>query len=274
MRRLKRLLVVILLIALYTQTPSFQWLKSIAVMSVYSTYEARHSVLHDEGVKIKIPGGLTTMTKDWYPFVITFNDDRGFSRYTGRDLRMTVLYNFAYFPFWRGYSAYYDTSSPYYNSFYGAYAVKTSDGDPFGFSGGVANVDEMGMVPTFDMERLVLVSIGEPNPEFSYEVTRFEGAELLGQDDWQVFDADMLVSGSMHTYQEDYRAYIQYGRPPASDEAIIDYEVVPMVGRIYGKYYQEKDMSIFFYCIATSLEVIEEWEETIMAHSEVKINED
>ncbi len=273
MRRLKLFLVVLLLIALYTQTPSFQWLKSIAVMSVYSTYEAQKSVLHDEGIRIKIPGGMSTLKNDWYPFVITFNDDRGFSRYTDRDLRMTVLYNFGHYPFWRGHSSYYDTESPYYNSFYGAYAVKTMEGDPFGFRGGEANEDEMGLVPTFDMEKLVLVSIGERNPEFSYDVTRFEAVSLLGEDDWQVFDADMRLSGAMHNYEREYRAYIQYGRPPTTDEEIVNYEVIDMAGRIYGKYYAEKDISIFFYCIATDTEVIEEWERTIMVNSEVIFNE-
>lgn len=269
MRRLKRLIILLLVVALYIQTPSFQWMKSIVVMGGYSTYEYYNSVLFDEGVQIKIPGGTTTTKQDWYPFVITFNDDRGFSSYLGRDLRMTVLYNFGHFPFWRSYSSYYDVESPYYNSFYGAYAVKVDEGDAFGFKGGKANEDEMGMVATFDMERLVLVSIGERNPEFSYELTRFESVSLLGEEGWQVFDADMRVSGAMHTYEKDYRAYIQYGRPPLVEAAIEDYEVIDMKGRIYGKYYEEKDMSIFFYCIATGTDVIEEWERTIMSESEV-----
>lgn len=257
------------IILLYTQTPSFQWLKSIAVMSVYSTYEARNSVLHDEGIQIKIPGGTGTWEQDWYPFVITFNDDRGFSRYMGRDLRMTVLYNFGYFPFWRSWSAYYDTESPYYNSFYGAYAVKVAEGEPFGFPLGEADVEEMGLVPTFDMERLVLVSIGLRDPVFSYEVTEFKEVVLLEEEGWQLFDADMKVSGAMHTYEKDYRAYIQYGRPPMVEEAFTEYEVIEMKGRIYGKYYPEEDISLFFYCIATDQDVIDAWETDIMSKSKV-----
>lgn len=269
MKKLRIALIIMVMVALYTQTPSFQWFKSMAVMSVYSTYEARTSLLHDEGIRIKIPGGTATKKQDWYPFVITFNDDRGFSRYTGRDLRMTVLYNFGYFPFWRSWSAYYDRESPYYNSFYGAYAIKVEDGEPFGFPEGQADIEEMGLVPTFDMERLVLSSIGLYDPVFSYEVTDFRTVPLIGEEGWQLFDADMKVSGAMHAFKKDHRAYIQYGRPPKIEEAIVDYEVIDMKGRIYGKYYPERDISLFFYCIATDEQVIEAWEETMMAGTEV-----
>ncbi len=273
MKLLKKLTIIILITLLFLQTPSFQYVKSLAVMSVYSEYEAYNSVLREEGIKIKIPGGLSTLKNDWFPFVITFNDDRGFSWYTDRDLRMTVLYNFGHFPFYRHYSSYYDPDSPYYNSFYGAYAVKAEDGgDPYGFPKGIANIDEMGSIPTYDMERLVLISIGNSKPEFSYDVTSFEEVELLGETGWYQFNADMKVSGSQHIYEKDYRAYIQYGRPPVYDEPIIDYEVIDMKGRIYGKYYQEKDITLFFYCITTDQEQIDLWETQIMAETTMTFN--
>ena len=264
-----RAVIVAVLLILYVQTPSFQWLKSLTVMAVYSTYEANNSVLKDNGLRVSIPGGLATIEKDWYPFVITFNDDRGFSRYAGRDLRMTVLYNFGYFPFYRSYSSYYDVDSPYYNSFYGAYAVQTEDGSPFGFPDGDPSIEEMGLVPEYDMKWLVLRSIGNRNPNYDYRVTDFEETELLGEDGWYVFNADMTVDGAMHSYQQDYRAYLQYGRPPIATETIEDFAPISMKGRIYGKYIEEKDLSLYFYCIATSDEVIADWEQEIMAETKV-----
>ncbi len=270
MKRWRWGLIVVLGIALYTQTPSFNWMKSLVIMSGYSAYEANHSLLKDVGVDVSIPGGMSTLKRDWYPFVITFNDDQGFSRYTGRDSRMTVLYNFGHFPFWRGYSAYYDVDSPYYNSFYGAYAIQTRDGEPFGFAEGEADISEIGLVPTYDMKWLVLSSIGVEIPVFDYEVTQVFEAPLLGGEEWFCFDADMLLNGSAHSYKKDYRAYIQYGIPPARESEIPDYPLVKMRGRIYGKYFEKQDISLFFYCIATDDDVIEEWERTIMAQTEVR----
>jgi hypothetical protein len=68
---------------------------------------------------------LTTIEKDWYPFVITFNDDEGFSNFIGRDLNYTVLYNFGAFEYLNGASMIYNPQSQYYSSFYGAYFIKT-----------------------------------------------------------------------------------------------------------------------------------------------------
>lgn len=38
-----------------------------------------------------------------------------------------------------------------------------------------------------------------------------------------------------------------------------------MHGRIYGRYFEEKDCGIFFYVLACDKEIIEEWEKEIMA---------
>lgn len=269
MKRFKYFIVLFIIIVIYIQIPSFQWLKSLSVMKVSSIYEKNTSVLHDEGIKISIPGGITTIKQDWYPFVITFNDDAGFSEYMNRNLRMTVLYNFGYFPFYRGYSAYYDINSSYYNSFYGAYIIKAEGGEPFGYKNGEVNIEEIGKIPTYDMKHLVLKSIGARNPVFSYEMTGFKDADLLNESEWQVFDANLHVTGSLHEYQGDKRAYIQYGRPPVINGETNEYEVIDMKARIYSKYYEEKDISIFFYCITKELETINEWEEKIMSRSKV-----
>lgn len=269
-RWIKRLAIIAVALALFIQTPTFQWVKSLAVMSVYSTYEVSYSVLADKGIKIKIPGGASTMKKDWYPFVITFQDDKGFSWYIGKEARMTVLYNFGHFSPWIGRSLYYDTDSPYYNSFYGAYAVSLEDGGTFGFVDGEPSVEEMAQVPTYDMKYLVMQSLGCKDPVFDHEVVEQGYRTILDDEEWFYFDAKMYVSGSIHPYTRDHRSYIQYGRPPVDIGEQEAYEPVDMYGRIYAKYNEAKDVTLFFYCIAADMEVVDEWEEAFMAKTELK----
>lgn len=266
---IKRLVVVLILTALFLQTPTYQWTKSLLVMGVYSAYEASSSVLADNGITIKIPGGMGTIKDDWYPFVITFQDDIGFSRYIDQEARMTVLYNFGHFSPLSFRSDYYDLESPYYNSFYGAYAVELEGDKIFGFLDGEPNIEEMSQVPTYDMKYLVLDSIGNSDPVLEFDVVDQGRKVLFEEEEWFYFDAEMTVSGSIHNYDRDYRAYIQYGRPPSDIGDHEDYELVEMVGRIYAKYIEEKDVTLFFYCITTDMSVIDEWESNQMARTEL-----
>ena len=260
--------IIIILVVILMQTPVYPWAKSIVVMSVYSRYESGYSLLKDKNIQIKIPGGLQTKEKDWYPFVMTFNDDRGFSGFMGEPMRMTVLYNFGHFSPLKGYASYYDIDSPYYNSFYGAYGVSKGSEEAFGFIDGEVDHEAISKVPEFDMVRLVLESIGSYDNIFEYEVISEEKAELFNEDDWLVIDANIKVNGSMHTYKKDHRAYIQYGKPPKAssvvENSIEDFAVVDMVGRIYAKHYEEKNITLFFYCITREDAVIEAWDIDIM----------
>lgn len=266
----KHLIIWVLLVVLFIQTPTFQWLKSITVMGVYSKYEEGHSLLTDKNIGINIPGGMATKERDWYPFVMTFNDDIGFSRYIGREVRMTVLYNFGYFSPWERQSIYYDESSPYYNSFYGAYAVSHASGEAFGYNDDMVDIEEMTDIATYDVTHLVLESIGSKNPKFEFTNINLKEAVLFEEEGWSVVDAEIKVSGSMHSYQKDYQAYIQYGRPPHK-EVVEDYKMTDMYGRIYVKYYESQQTTIFFYCIAKEAFIIDDWEGAIMNQTTIMI---
>ncbi|PKM57148.1 MAG: hypothetical protein CVU98_07560 [Firmicutes bacterium HGW-Firmicutes-3] len=261
-------MMIIILVIIIMQTPVYPWTKSIVVMSIYSRYESGYSLLRDKNIQIKIPGGFQTKEKDWYPFVMTFNDDLGFSGFIGEPMRMTVLYNFGHFSPLKGYASYYDIDSPYYNSFYGAYGVSKASEEAFGFIDGKADHEAISKVPEFDMVRLVLESIGSYDNTFEYEVISEEKAELFNETDWLVIDAKIKVNGSMHTYKADHRAYIQYGKPPkvspVVEDSVEDFAVIDMVGRIYVKHYKEKNITLFFYCITREDAVIEAWVIDIM----------
>lgn len=269
-RILIRTLAILLLMVLFVQSSAFQWLKSVSVMYVYSNYEASKSVLKDKGIKIEIPGGMATDKEDWYPFVITFNDDSGFSWYIGEEARMTVLYNFGHFGPEDYHSSFYDIDSPYYNSFYGGYAVSLESGEAFAYDGGEPLIEAMVKIPEYDMKFLVQQAFGNRSPVMTYDVTDTGYRVLPDGNEWFYFDADMAVSGALHQYTRDYRSYIQYGRPTADELDVPDYEVRPMYGRIYSRYDAERGISLFLYCLVSDKAVIEEWEVDYNANTVIK----
>lgn len=267
----KRLLALLLLFCL---SPLANVFYSMAVMGVYSRMNQADSLLAGEDIALSIPGGLTTLRSDWYPFVMTFTADSGFQRFTGdSSLSLTILYNFPAFSPWRGCSRLYDTSSPYYNSFYGAYLVKSATGAPYGFTKladgtlfpDAATVAE---IPNYDFSRLVLSEFGltDKNSVFSWEITDIsEPLFYAGNDGFYRIDATLTVNGASHKSVGFTPSYLQYGKPnyPVT-EALAP---VLMYGRLYGCYLEKKGVSLFFYIVATDKNVLEECDREILGHS-------
>jgi len=189
-------------------------IKSQLVMKILSHYEYEHSVIHEEGLDISIPGGRSTEEKDWYPFVMTYNGDQGFSRFVNEDMRLTILYNFGHFPLLKTHSNFYDPDSPYYTSFYGGYGVRRVAGEPFGFKEKELHLEELVQVLEFDLTRLVLRDLGKKNPHFAYEVKEIAEVRLFDEEGWYRIDGKIETNGVNHQYQENRSNYIQYGKPP------------------------------------------------------------
>src|SRR5690554_3406698 len=94
-------------------------IRSYSIMFPYSRVHQRQSILHKEDIKVQVPGCIKTSQKDWFPFMIYFTDNDGFSRFIGEKAYFTVMYNFGAFDRPWSHSVYYDSESPYYSSFYG-----------------------------------------------------------------------------------------------------------------------------------------------------------
>lgn len=270
----------------------------MGVMSVYSGMHEKESVLAEKNVELKIPGGSG---KGWYPFVMTFNPNSAdFCRFAGLPndaVRLSILYNFPAFDLsWgRGYSRLFDETSPYYNSFYGAYAVSGStDGSPYGFhTDGSLNQEEIAEVAKYDFQRLVLGDFGlAPRDRvFTWTASVAQEEDSSGEDDegtaaasgekiflgeagWQRVDADLLVNGCAHRANGFVQSYLQYGTPnydvsKTGDEKKRPFTLVEMKGRIYAKYFEEKDLSVFFYIIAADERVLEQTDEEILQNSKL-----
>ncbi|MDD4690591.1 MAG: hypothetical protein PHE51_12725, partial [Eubacteriales bacterium] len=219
------------------------------------------------------PGGLTTREKDWYPFVMTFNDVTGFRRYTDNDnLSLTVMYNFPAFSMKNGCSMLYDVDSPYYNSFYGAYIVQDSSGKPYGFraDNGSLKLDlqSVSIIPQYDFQNLVLSDFGLNSSDmvFNWNITDCESdIPYLDYDGWTLVDADLIVNGSAHNKKGVVQSYLQYGSP--SYETQNEFSPIQMKGRIYSRYFEEYNCSIFFYIITNDTTTLEKCDKEILSLS-------
>lgn len=262
------------LLLLFCLSPISRVFYSMAIMSVYSKMNEKTSLLESEEIHLSVPGGLSTLRSDWYPFVMTFEADNGFRRFTGdSSLSLTILYNFPAFSAAKGCSRLYDTASPYYNSFYGAYLVKDADNGTYGFTkgaGGTLYPDAAAVaeVPKYDFWQLVLSEFGltNKNAVFNWDITDIsEPLPYAGEEGFYRMDATLTVNGSSHEYSGFTPSYLQYGKPnfPVTDALA----PVPMYGRLYGKYLEEKQVSLFFYIVATDKDVLEECDKDILSKS-------
>lgn len=265
---------ILALLLLFCLSPLSRVFYSMAVMCIYSKMNEKTSLLYTEEIELSVPGGLSTLRSDWYPFVMTFEANSGFRRFTGdSSLSLTILYNFPAFSPLKGCSRLYDETSPYYNSFYGAYLVKDTDGDIYGFTeqpDGTFYPDTAAVaeVPKYDFWRLVLSEFGLTNKNAVFDWTVTDISEPLtyaGEDGFYRMDATLTVNGSSHKYDGFTQSYLQYGKPnfPVTDPLA----PVPMYGRLYGKYLEDKQVSLFFYIVAADKDVLEECDREILSKS-------
>lgn len=257
-------------LAVFCLSPLFPYVRSLIVMKGYSYFNEQKSLLADAGLKISIPGGGVTKEKDWYPFVMTFNGDEGFSRYCGEKTRLTILYNFGAFDLKKGSSLLYDEASPYYNSFYGAYLVR-QEGKIFGFTEeGAVDPSELQLVPRYDFFHLVLGDFGltEEQGEFNWKITREQkGVRQAGIEGWTRLEADVRVSGANHQAHEFVTSYLQYGSPGTDCED--PFAPVDMKGLIYARYFPEEEISIFLYALCTGGEALQQCDREILSKTTV-----
>ncbi|SHH25286.1 hypothetical protein SAMN02745135_00208 [Caloranaerobacter azorensis DSM 13643] len=273
MRKKLFLFTIILFILFFLKTNIYYTLRSYIVMYPYSYYNKLNSIPYKRNIRFYIPGGTITKEKDWYPFVLTFNDNEGFSRYAGRKLSLTIFYNFGHFR--NGFSSYYDQNSRYYSSFYGGYVIYNSKDadDPYGFDiDGKIRIKELESIPRYDQTRLVLPSLGCPEHKiyFKSKIDKIEyNIEYLGINDWVKIDSTVVTNGPNHKYRKKHLGYIQYGKPPDNYSGD-DFPLVILKGRIYAKYFDDYKMTIILYIVAPNIDTIENCDRNIL--SKCKIN--
>lgn len=271
-RKKKLIIAAALALVLFLLSLMLPYAVSLGVMSAYSGMHRRESIMAEKGIQLEIPGGNATAEKDWYPFVMVFNPGESFGRAAGdSELRLTVLYNFGAFDLRRGCSSIYNVDSEYYSSFYGAYLVTGREEEPFGFDSlGRMDVARTAAVPRFDLQHLVLDDLGiNPGEKvFSWNADSIEeNITYLGYEGWTRTDASLTVNGTAHKSRGFRRSYLQYGIPAYDVPENKDFQPVEMKGRIYGRYFEEWDTSVFFYILTPGKKTLEKCDRDILSKS-------
>ena len=273
-------------VAVFVISPYSRYALSLSVMSVYSKICEQESILKEKGMELEIPGGCEAEKPDWYPFVMTFNPGQSaIENYLGeKGSRLTILYNFPAFDLrWgKGCSRLYDDTSPYYNGFYGAYILSSDDESQQEKRSekAVSAVSEktitaepnqqrliklIGKITQFDYQRLVIgdFPIDSDQEIFQWKIQQIKKkTSVAGSDGWVRIDADMLVNGALHQRKSFVRSYLQYGSPKY--DVMTDFAPVEMKGRVYAKYLEEQDVTVFFYVLARTDEVLENCDRTML----------
>jgi len=265
------IIIVLALSVLFLKAPFYNQARSYVAMFVYSKYEMRNSLWEKQNIPLKIPGGSSTRDKDWYPFMMVFNDDEGFSQHMGRDLSLSIYYNFGAFNWNSASSALFQKDSPYFNSFYGGYAVKENSGDKmYGYTAtGEPDLKEIFAVPEYDYKYLVLQSLGCPAEKLTMDILSndiTDNVQYLGIDGWLRLDSLLLINSPEHRYKGDRRAYIQYGNPLKQDNDE-EFRLVTTHGRIYLRYFPEYKSTIYLYIMTPSLDTLEKCDREILSKS-------
>ncbi len=261
------LLIGVLIIALF-----FYPIRSYLVMSVYSEHNYKSSVMKTQGFDIDIKGGLSTLKKDWYPFVNVYDTSYEFSKYTNRDLSLTVLYNFGAFEGKN--SSFYNENSDYFSAFYGAYIIKNEENSDstYGFDGDKLNMVEIAAVPLFDYKYLVIEDLGCPNPVFEIEEYETEyDVEYLGFENWVRIDATMSANSPSHKRVEKKLGYIQYGAPINNNKD--DFFEIKLYGRMYARYFDEYQSTVVIYVMGEKEDMLEECDNKILSKTIIKSKE-
>lgn len=311
-KKLKIAAALVIIIFLFVVSPFSKFLLSMSIMSVYSNMHEKESITVQRGIEVNIPSG-----DGWYPFVMTFNPSKNsVERFLNREaytdenmkkskaedkdrydnLELSIMYNFPEFDLsWgKGCSRLYDKKSPYYNSFYGAYAAafgntieseyeteetpssdKFTERIPFGFNAdGSLHTAEIGAVAKYDFQNPVLGDFGIKPSELVFEWTEtavYDEVDFLGENGWQRVDADLTVNGVSHCKKSFAQSYLQYGTPNydsnKKDEPFIP---IKMKGRIYAKYLPKQDISLFFYIVAADEDVLESCDSDILRRSTIR----
>ena len=273
-------------VAVFVISPYSRYALSLSVMSVYSKICEQESILKEKEMELEIPGGCEAEKQDWYPFVMTFNPSQSaIENYLGeKGSRLTILYNFPAFDLrWgKGCSRLYDDTSPYYNGFYGAYILSSDDESQQEKRSekAVSAVSEktitaepnqqrliklIGKITQFDYQRLVIgdFPIDSDQEIFQWKIQQIKKkTSVAGSDGWLRIDADMLVNGALHQRKSFVRSYLQYGSPKY--DVMTDFAPVEMKGRVYAKYLEEQDVTVFFYVLARTDEVLENCDRTML----------
>lgn len=264
------LIIFVIIIAVVPQ------LRVMTVVKFNKQLHEYHSVQREQGVQINIPTGRITREKDWFPIMNVFHDEKGFSNKIKRDVELTILYNYGDFDSLFGTSLYYDSDSPYYGGYYGAYILKDNSNHNsfYGFDEkGNVIPEEFAQIPEYDQKYLALASIGS---DWHKRVFKIEAGEILedvnyaGYENWVRVDSSIYTNGPAHKRKKFQLGYLQYGNPLLNKEEEEDFKPANFHGRMYIRAFEKSRVTICLYIMAIDEGVLEDCDEKFLAKTIIK----
>ncbi|MFZ7120675.1 MAG: hypothetical protein ACOWWH_06970 [Eubacteriaceae bacterium] len=259
----KSIILFVIIILLILFIVNFSYIESILFMKVYSDYNDMTSIMNKNNFCIHMSGGICTKEKDWFPFVMTFND-YDISKKINEDIDISIMYNFGAFE--NGRSNFYNEKSDYFSSFYGAYIIQSKNrSQTFGFQGNDIDTDAIMKITKYDLQELVLKSLGCQNVNVSFIIDNvYKNIAYLSINNWIRIDSTIISVSPLHKFKRNHLAYIQYGKPPLHYFGK-DFDKEKLVGRMYCKYFNEYKCTILLYIIAPNTSIIEKTDLDILS---------
>lgn len=261
------------MLVLFITSPFFYQYRSYFIMVPYSHYHYRMSLAARTNLTVNIPAGRSTKKADWYPWMLYYHDT-GFSRVEQMPYDLTVLYTFGHFPKKQSGSSYYDSDSPYFGSFYGAYLLRHQDEEnvPFGFceNGKVRPADWI-RIPKYDQKYLVMPPLGLSPAEVVFKTADIqinESVEYAYYQNWVQMDTVIITNSPDHEVVESRQGYLQYGLPVQKFKNT-EFEEVTMVGRIYARHFDHSNLTIGLYMIAPNLKTLEMIDKEYLSETQI-----
>ncbi|HAZ05873.1 MAG TPA: hypothetical protein DCY58_05945 [Acetobacterium sp.] len=111
-----------------------------------------------------------------------------------------------------------------------------------------------------------MTALGCPPSRQQFDSTHINiqpGPEMAGYQDWIQVDAAILTNAPLFHFQGLHTGMLQYGSPPASYNGA-DFPEVPMVGRIYLRYDNTRQVTVIYFVMAKDLSLVEETSTTYL----------
>ncbi|MBU4439261.1 MAG: hypothetical protein KJ779_06835 [Firmicutes bacterium] len=246
---------VILLVSLLCFSLPLAGLRSDWVLQVQGASFETASVFHQSGLALAVPTSAQTGDNRWCDHMKLYHCGENFPHQGAGEL--SILYNFGAFN--DGHSAFYNPESATFNAHYGVYAIHQTD-RIFGYQNAAVDVQAITDLVSFDQLELVMTSLGCPSSRklFRSQITDIQpGPEMAGFTDWIQIDATIQTNSPLYREQNFQLGTLQYGRPPANYVGP-DFPMTPMVGRLYLRYDQPRQLTVIYFVIGKDAAVVEQ----------------
>ncbi len=255
-------IILILLLALslvFLLSPFTTRARSLVIMTIYDRYQDQHGIPKKDHIILTMP----FENMDFYPLMVTYNDDLGLSHFMKKPVEFTVEYTFADFLPLKSHSPIYDVDHALYNAYLGVYYVKGNKG--------MMSEEDALRVASYDAKRLALPAVGLDSNHATFEVkdtSKTQENISFAQRDWILYSSQIVTNSPLHSLGGFSPGDLQFGKSPKSTE---EYPLVQMEGRLYLTYLKDKDINLCIYFLVKDRNTADLIQKQIILNARVEV---